>query len=262
MNFRGDFGERAPLDPRIEEIAGFDQRRARHAGRRLDDSIFHRAVLGDQDRQRPVRLEAHELDVFQPRLGLVGQDDTGAAGHIGKQRGGLGERPLEAAFFGAGARVRVDARPILAGEIAEIEKSVDEESEALLGRQSPGGRVRGVDQSEFLEILHHVANRGRRQRGRQQAREMARAQGFAGREIGLDDAAEDFARTGVEIGQRAGFGRGLVGEVGHGLENADNLRPLQAAARDRRGRLARRAVFPKIATVGARYRRRPPAKFA
>ena len=45
----------------------------------------------------------------------------------------------------------------------------------------PGAGVRRVDQAQLFEILHHVAHGGRRKRDRQQAGEMTRPDGLAGR---------------------------------------------------------------------------------
>ena len=159
-------------------------------------------------------LEPHEFDLLQPDVVLGRQHDAGAAGQIGEQARRLRQRALEAAFVRGGADLIVDPRALLAREAAEFEQRVDIEAQAELGRQPPRAGVRGVDQPEFLEILHDVADRGRRQRNRQQAREHARADRLAAGEIGIDDAAEDFARARVERGERARFG-GSVERRGH-----------------------------------------------
>ena len=104
--------------------------------------------------------------------------------------------PSKPPALGGGAHLAVDPRALLAPEVAELQQRVDEEPQAQLGRQTSGARVRRVDQPELLEILHHIADRGGRQRDRQHAREMPGADGFAGRQIRFDDAAEDFARRG------------------------------------------------------------------
>ena len=96
--------------------------------------------------------------------------------------------------------------PVLRAQIPELQKRVDEEPEALLGRQTPGAGVRRVDEPELLQVLHHIANRGRGQRNRQHARQMPGADRFAGGEIGVDDVAENLPRTGVQVRQRARLG--------------------------------------------------------
>src|SRR3954468_9663906 len=61
--------------------------------------------------------------------------------------------------------------------------------------------MRRVDQAELLEVRHHVADRGRRQRHRDQSRNVARADGFAGREITLDDLTKNLPRALVELSE-------------------------------------------------------------
>src|SRR5258708_40349434 len=61
--------------------------------------------------------------------------------------------------------------------------------------------MRRVDQAKLLEIRHHVAHRGWRQRHRDQPRNVARSYGFAGRQITLDDLTKYVPRTLVELGE-------------------------------------------------------------
>src|SRR3954464_7672407 len=61
--------------------------------------------------------------------------------------------------------------------------------------------MRRVDQAELLEVRHHVTDRGRRQRHRDQTRNVARADGFAGREITLDDLTKNVPRALVELSE-------------------------------------------------------------
>src|ERR1700674_2263804 len=61
--------------------------------------------------------------------------------------------------------------------------------------------MRGINQAECLEIRHHIAHRGRRQRYRDQARNVARPDRFAGRQITLDDLTKYVPRALVELGQ-------------------------------------------------------------
>src|SRR3954467_14197749 len=61
--------------------------------------------------------------------------------------------------------------------------------------------MRRVDQAELLEVRHHVADRGRRQRHRDQSRNVARADGLAGRKITLDDLTKNIARALIELGE-------------------------------------------------------------
>src|SRR6266540_4274897 len=103
-----------------------------------------------------------------------------------------------------------------------------------MGGEPPRARVRRVDQAETLEVRHDVAHRGRRQRHRQRATEIARADRLAGRKISLDDALEDLARALVELAQaRGGFGRGFdfidVGVAHGGLKSKSPLKARQTA---------------------------------
>src|SRR5664279_3756262 len=90
--------------------------------------------------------------------------------------------------------------------------------------------MRGEDQAELLEVRHHVAHRSRRQRDRQQARQIARAERLAGGEIALDDVAENLARALVERRQAYSVraDRDVVGS--HGLTPYN--RPRMAIAAD------------------------------
>ena len=60
--------------------------------------------------------------------------------------------------------------------------------------------VRNV-MADLEQLGHHVAHRGRRQRNRDQARDIARADGFAGRQITLDDLPKNIARALIELGE-------------------------------------------------------------
>ena len=87
------------------------------------------------------------------------------------------------------------------GEVADLHQGIDEKAQAEFGRQPAGRGMRRIDQAELLEIRHHVADRGRRQRHRDQARNVARADRFAGREIAFDDLTKNVARALVELGE-------------------------------------------------------------
>ena len=86
----------------------------------------------------------------------------------------------------------------LFGEVADLHQRIDEEAQAELGRQPAGRGMRRIDQAELLEVRHHVADRGGRQRHREDARQIARADRLAGRQVALDDLAENLARALVE----------------------------------------------------------------
>ena len=101
----------------------------------------------------------------------------------------------------------------------------DEEAQALFGGNAARTGMRREDEARVLQIHHHVAHRGGREIGRQDARNGARTHGFAGFEIGVDEAAEDLARALVEPGDaaeplvRQGLGRmGRDHAHGHTVE--------------------------------------------
>src|SRR6185437_11755389 len=61
--------------------------------------------------------------------------------------------------------------------------------------------MRREDQAKLLQVRHHVAHRGWRQRDRQQPRQITRAERLAGGQIALDNLAENFTRALVERGE-------------------------------------------------------------
>ena len=243
-DFLARFRQRAAADLGVEVVGRLGERRSRHAGGRRDDAVLDRAVLADQHRQRPLGIEADELDMLEADIVLRGDDDAGAVGQVGEQGGRLGQRAFEAAFLGGGAHLAVDSRPLLARQAAELEQRVDVKAQAELGRQAAGAGVRRVDEAELLEILHHVAHRGGRQRDRQHAREVARADRLAAGEIGVDDAAEDLARPRVEVGEDARFGGRGFGGSGHGGREGDA--PLARKGRGPQGASAFRANTDRV----------------
>ena len=118
--------------------------------------------------------------------------------------------------------------------------------------------MRRIDQAELFEIRHDVAHRSRRQRHRQDARQIARADRLAGREIALDDQAEDLARALVELGQARWFapsGKSWLAKIPIATPNSRQL-PLNISFRRRHCR--RRRAAQQIHEL-ARPSRDPPA---
>src|SRR5258707_835258 len=112
-----------------------------------------------------------------------------------------------------------------------------------------------VDQAERFEVRHHVAHRGRRQRHRDQARDIARAHRLAGREKTLDDLTKNVARALVELGQtgiRSDQANRIV--VGHQLfpPRPSNLSIPEAG--DKRALAVKRLAAPLSPT----YKHREP----
>src|SRR5262249_11010217 len=61
--------------------------------------------------------------------------------------------------------------------------------------------MRRIDQPELLKVGHHVAHRGRRQRHRDQARNVARTDRFAGCKVAFDNLPENIARPLIQLGK-------------------------------------------------------------
>ncbi len=104
------------------------------------------------------------------------------------------------------ADLRFDLPPLVGIDVADLHQRIDEQPQALFGRQPAGGGVRRIDEAERLEVRHHVADRCRRQVDRQEARQVAGADRLAGGEIGFDDLPKNLPRPEIEIAQ---FGRPL-----------------------------------------------------
>ena len=192
--------QRLAADARVEEVRGLGQRRARQSGGNRQDAVFHLPVFGDHHDQRALRLEPHEFDMLEPHIELGGEHDAGGAGQSGQKARGLREHIFNR---GSGRRhLPFDRAAVVLVQVADLHQRIDEEAQAHFGRQPSGRGMRRIDQAELLEIRHHVADRGRRQRHLQDARDIARADRLAGREIALDDLAENLARPVAQLGER------------------------------------------------------------
>ena len=170
-------------------------------GGKRQHPVLDLAVLADQHHQRPLRLQPHEFDMLQPRIGFRGQHHRRGPGQAGQPRQGFAEGGFDRLRLADGGKLALDRLPLRFGEIAELHQGIDEEPQAEFGRQPACRGMRRVDQAKLLEIGHHVAHRGRRQRHRDQARNVARTDGFAGRQITLDDLPKYVARALVELGK-------------------------------------------------------------
>ena len=110
------------------------------------------------------------------------------------------------AASGAG-HLGLDIAALLLRDLADFQHRIDEEAQADLGRQTAGAGVGGMDQAERFQIGHDVSDRGRRQRSRQDARDIAGADRLAGREISVHDLAENLARALVQLRQAKALAR-------------------------------------------------------
>ena len=155
------FGQSPAPDAGVEVIAGLDQRRSRQAGRRMDHPVLHRPVFPDQDRQGALGLQPQELDMLEPRIALAGHHDACPAGQAGEEARRLDKRAFERTALRRGTKIRFDPPPLAVAEVADLEKSVDKEPQAELRRQAAGAGMGGEDETQFLQVLHHIAHRSR-----------------------------------------------------------------------------------------------------
>jgi hypothetical protein len=136
--------------------------------------------------------------MLQRPVGL-GRDDKASAARQPGERPDRFRQHVRHRPPGTGA-LALDLLALLLRHRAYLEQAVDEQPQARLGRQAAGGGVGRVEQAGFLQILHDVADRGRRQRHAQPARNRARPDRLARLDIGVDDVTQYFERTLVQIG--------------------------------------------------------------
>ena len=191
----------------------------RQSGRQRQDAVLDLPILGNQHDQRALRLEPHELDVLEPRVRLHRQHHAGRARQSRQHARGFGQHGVDRLGGAGGGDLRLDRLAVVLGHVTDLHQCIDEEAQAAFGRQAAGRGVRRIDEAELFEVRHHVAHRGRRQRHRDDAREIARADRLAGRKVALDDLAENFARALIEL-REPGLSGGSLGRserslVGH-----------------------------------------------
>ena len=138
-----------------------------------------------------------ELDLAERRLFLGRDDHARVARQARQQARRLADQIVEqvaglAAFL-------LDGQTLVGRQIADLQEGIDIEPETGLGRQAPGAGMGRVQQADVFQVRHHVAHRGRRQRGREPPRNRARADGFAGLDVFVDDNAENFPRSLVKF---------------------------------------------------------------
>ena len=201
FQFEARFGQCAATNPRIEEVGRFGQRGRGNAGRQRQYAVFNLTVFADQHHQRAFRLETNEFDMLQPRIGFGGQHDCGGPREAGEPGQRLAERRFDRLRLPDRGQLALDRLPFWFGEIADLHQRVDEEAQAEFRRKAASGSMRRVDQAERFKVRHDVADRSWRQRHRDQARNIARADGLAGRQIALDDLPKNVARPLIELGK-------------------------------------------------------------
>ncbi|MNV60283.1 hypothetical protein D3C71_1527420 [compost metagenome] len=105
--------------------------------------------------------QGHELDVLDARIAHRAGDDARPAGHAGQQVGGGVQRLLEVAALPSEAGV--DLAPLVLTDVPDLQQTVDEQAQPRMGRHPPRRGVRRGQQAGQGQILHGVADRGRRQ---------------------------------------------------------------------------------------------------
>ena len=109
--------------------------------------------------------------------------------------------PSEVLLLGRGFDLRLDLFAFVSADVAQFKQRIDKKAKTKLSRKPARAGVRRIDQADLFKILHHIADRGRRQWHRQKPREMARSDRLAMRKIAIDDKPEYFPRAFVETGQ-------------------------------------------------------------
>ena len=135
---------------------------------------------------------------------LVGQHHAGAVRQAGDHLAGLAAAPARRIVCALDARcwASIWRRSSSVRSPTSSRPSTNRRRPSCVGSR-PAEVCGAYDQPQLLQVRHDVADRGRRQRHRQRARQVARADRLAGGEIGLDDLPEDGARALVELGELA-----------------------------------------------------------
>ena len=183
-------GERAAAAVLVEEIGGAPQLLGAVVALELDDAVLHLAVVHHQHDQHPVLGQADELDLRQRRrLRQRQRDQARELREVGQELRGRGDQRLRL----AGRKVELAAQrrelERFGGEL-RLEQLVDEEAVATVGRHSARRGVRRGDESERLEVRHHVADRGRAQRQPGLTRQCTRADRLALANVALYQHAQ------------------------------------------------------------------------
>ena len=158
----------------------------------LDDLLGHEAGRCDHHHEdAPVR-ERHQVDVAEAGARDVRSDDEAdvPAQTREKTRGVLHD------LLGRGVLGREGGRHrgrVAGRERVAVHQAVHEEAVAVVGRNTPGTRVRVVEIPEGLEVGHDVPQRGRRQSAVDGSREALRADRLAGLDVKLDQSPEDLS---------------------------------------------------------------------
>ncbi len=187
-------------DPVVEVLrAPVRQTRVDRLGKPVD-ALGDAAGGGDHDDHHDLWLEEQHLDVtHRGRAERRGRHEREQPRQLGEHLGGRLQRRLD--LGPSGCEVEREAAGL---RVEPLEQSVRVVAVAALGRDPAGGGVRVRQQPERLELGELAPYRRRRDVELRPFDERARADRLPGRDVLLDDAAQDRALTLVELDLRRG----------------------------------------------------------
>ncbi len=167
------------------------------------------------DQQDALVRECQKLDVTEGRcLAFAGNHDAREMGELGEKLRGRADKALRV----VGMKIVFELADLYAVELLYRKQGIDEETIAARSGD-PSRRGMGArDKPEFLEVGHHVPDRGRAQIQTGVARQRARADRLTLGDIALHQGLEQDLRATVQhsprfyrIGLICGFVRGIAG---------------------------------------------------
>ena len=115
----------------------------------------------------------------------------------GQKRGRLFQHLRQAAPCGHAPGL--DPAALVFGQIAALQQPVNEQAQTVLRGQTTRRGVGRIEQPQILQVGHHVADGGRRQRNAHAPGQGPRADRLPGFHVALDDRPEHVAGTGVQL---------------------------------------------------------------
>ena len=115
-------------------------------GGKRQHAVLDLAILADQHDQRALRLQPHELDMLEPRVGLGGQHHRRRRGSGRTAASGFAKRRLDRLRAADGGELALDRLPLGLGEVADLHQGVDEEAQAA-ARSAAGRRTYAAHRS-------------------------------------------------------------------------------------------------------------------
>ena len=163
------------------------------------DAILDAAVGADEHRERARVAQRHEVQLLEPQLALRRQHDARRLAEAGQRRRRRRKRILDRLVAGD---LPLDLAPLARVRRRRLHDPVDEQAQPAFGRDSARRGMRMGEQPALLQLLHHAADRGRRQADASGQRLGADRQPAL--EIGFDHEAEDLAHAVGQFADRLG----------------------------------------------------------